>query len=194
MYSHVHSDRDIPLITERIKFGLTALLIALALSFSGKAYAHVEEGHMPDSVAEVEYKILLEFKPNNIEVRTKLAFVLIRQGKLDEAERELEKAAKKAADDPRVHEGFIVLRLKQKKLEEALELAKKAVQSSPDMPILYLHYGNVLEAQDEPTEALKLYRTGLGKIHGKKNDHDREQLEEALKKLGTGQKQPTVNP
>ena len=83
---------------------------------------------MPDAVAEVEYKILLEFKPRDLNTRTKLALVLIRMGKLDDAEKELVKASAQAPDDYRVFEGFIVLRLKQHKAKEALILGQKLLK------------------------------------------------------------------
>ena len=40
---------------------------------------------MPDSVAEMEYFILLEFEPNNLEARIKLGMILLRSEKFDEA-------------------------------------------------------------------------------------------------------------
>ncbi|MBU0481807.1 MAG: tetratricopeptide repeat protein [Proteobacteria bacterium] len=170
-----------------------AILFTALFLYTGEACAHVEKGHMPDSVAEVEYKILLEFKPRDFDTRTKLALVLIRQSKLDEAEQELQRATAIAPGDSRILEGFTLLKLKQQKVSEALEYAQKAVAAAPDRGILFLHYGKALLADGRPEEALAMYRTGLKKVGGNADDHDRQQLDEAIKSIEAGQDMPAAN-
>jgi tetratricopeptide (TPR) repeat protein len=46
---------------------------------------------MPDAIAEMEYRILLEYQPDNTEARNELAMVLYRLDKLDEAFGELQR-------------------------------------------------------------------------------------------------------
>jgi len=46
--------------------------------------AHVTQGNMQEAVVEMEYRILLEFQPDNIEARNKPAMVLYRLDKVDE--------------------------------------------------------------------------------------------------------------
>lgn len=161
------------------------LLLALAVS-TAPALAHVE-GHMPDSVAEMEYRILLEFKPNKFETRVKLAFVLMNQDKLKEAEKEFKRSLDASPGNLQAHLGLSLLRLKQHKINAALEMIKKAVAIEPDNPVVHLNYGLILEADNRPREARQMYREGLAKLARKTEDpevaHDRQQLEKALQRI-----------
>jgi len=60
-------------------------LLAVFIFSANDLQAHVTQGNMPEAVVEMEYRILLEFQPDNIKVRNKLAMVLYRLDKLDEA-------------------------------------------------------------------------------------------------------------
>ena len=161
------------------------LLIAFVFS-TGPVRAHVE-GHMPDSVAEMEYRILLEFRPNNFETRVKLAFVLMNQDKLGEAEKEFNRSLLASPHNFQAHLGLSLLRLKQHKINAALEMIKKAVEIEPDNPAVYLNYGLILEDDNRPREARQKYRDGLAKLAQNPNapeaQHDRQQLESALQKV-----------
>ncbi len=161
------------------------LLLALTVC-AAPSLAHVE-GHMPDSVAEMEYRILLEFKPNKFETRVKLAFVLMNQDKLIEAEKEFKRSLVASPDNLQAHLGLSLLRLKQHKINAALEMIKKALEIEPDNPEVYLNYGLILEADNRPSEARQRYRDGLAKLTQNPGDpeieHDRQQLENALQKV-----------
>ncbi len=161
------------------------LLIALVVS-TAPSLAHVE-GHMPDSVAEMEYRILLEFKPNNFETRVKLAFVLMNQDKLMEAEKEFKRSLVTSPGNLQAHLGLSLLRLKQHKISAALEMIKKALEIEPDNPSVHLNYGLILEADNRPREAQQMYKAGLVKLTGKPDypevEHDRQQLKNALLKV-----------
>ena len=61
-----------------IRNTFSGALLLLAILCAVPVLAHVE-GHMPDSVAEMEYRILLEFKPGDFTTRVKLAMVLMNQ-------------------------------------------------------------------------------------------------------------------
>jgi hypothetical protein len=69
-----------------LAFTACCLAAALILLSAGNGPAHVSSDSMPDSVAEVEYSIYLEFKPNDLQVRNKLGMVYYRLGKLAEAD------------------------------------------------------------------------------------------------------------
>jgi tetratricopeptide (TPR) repeat protein len=163
--------------------GATALLVILC---AVPALAHVE-GHMPDSVAEMEYRILLEFKPRDFAIRVKLATVLMNQDKLAEAEEEFYKALGSKPRDLQAHIGLTRLKLRQNKISDALAMIMKAVDIDPDSAIVYLYYGLTLEADKRPREAMQMYRLGLSKLEDNSSDpeelHEREQLQEALGKL-----------
>lgn len=161
------------------------LLLGLVASTT-PSLAHVEE-QMPDSVAEMEYRILLEFRPHKFETRVKLAFVLMNQNKLEEAEKEFNLSLLAAPQNLQAHLGLSLLRLKQQRTTEALEIIKKAEEIEPDNPAVYLNYGLILEADNRPREARQRYRDGLAKLVRNQEDpeveHDRQQLENALQKL-----------
>ena len=70
--------------TENHILRLVLFTAILLFSCSNPATAHVEKGTMPDSVAEMEYLILLEFEPDNFEVRIQLGMVLFRSEKYKE--------------------------------------------------------------------------------------------------------------
>jgi tetratricopeptide (TPR) repeat protein len=80
-----------------------------------------------------------------------------------------------------------LLRLKQNRTDEALQLIKKAKEIAPDYPEVYLQYGLVLESDNLPGEAMKMYSEGLKKIpadsESPEAEHDRKQLENAIKIL-----------
>lgn len=162
-------------------------LLLVAFVFSPiSALAHVEN-HMPDSVAEMEYRILLEFKPKDIGTRIKLAIVLMNQNKLAEAEKEFFHSLAASPDNLQANIGLSQLRLKRHKISDALEIIKDAIEISPDTPAVYLNYGIILETANRHQEAQLMYEEGLGKLANNPNnpeaEHDRQQLENALKKI-----------
>jgi tetratricopeptide (TPR) repeat protein len=160
-------------------------LLALSLAIP-PAKAHVE-GHMPDSVAEMEYRIVLEFKPKDFATRVKLAMVLMNQDKQAEAEKEFEKALKTDPRNLQAHLGLSLLRLKRNRIGEALLMIEKAAKIAPDSAAVCLNYGKILEADNRPGQAAKMYNKGLGQLAADSDnpdaEHDRQQLETALRNL-----------
>jgi len=167
------------------------LMIACIVGI-GPAQAHVGD-HMPDSVAEMEYRILLEFKPNEFATRIKLAMVLMNQNKLAEAEIEFNLALAKSPRNLSAHFGLSQLKLKQKKTAAALEIIKKALEIAPENPTVYLNYGRILEADNLPEKASQIYKIGLKKwdINHKYPEaaEDRQQLYQALRNIRNKQNQ-----
>ena len=62
-------------VNARLIFFFSALVMIITFS-SVNTFAHVDSDSMPDSVAETEYRIYLEFKPNDIVVMNKLGMFL----------------------------------------------------------------------------------------------------------------------
>jgi len=149
--------------------------------------AHVEKGTMPAPVAEMEYRILLEFKPDDNVTRALLGMALIEQGKLQQAEKEFLTILKKNPADSDSLDALGIIRLKQKKTAEALRLFEQAIMINPADALVYLHLGKALEEDHRPQEALDAYRTGLGNITTDKNIPDlqsqKDQLEAAVSDL-----------
>jgi len=148
--------------------------------------AHVEEDNMPDSVAEIEYRILLEFEPDNLEVRIKLGMVLYRSGKFDEAASEFNHVLKK---NPKNVEALISLARVNIKLlnhEQATTLLQKALPMDPEDMHIYYYLGQALELQGDATGAEDVYKKGISQELSPQNKHAAEErplLVEALKNL-----------
>ena len=155
---------------------LVITTLAFALIFSnGSALAHVEK-NMPDSVAEMEYRILLEFKPGDFNSRIKLGMVLLNQNKLNKAEKELRKALKSSPASQQAHIGLSLVHLKRKEPKQALEVIKTAVNLNPEQGVVYLYYGKILESDSRLKEALQMYKLGLGKLDTSPESEDSHHL------------------
>ena len=98
---------------------------------------------MPDGVAEIEYRILLEFQPDNIEVLNKLAMVLYRLDKLDEALVEVQHVLELDPNNFDALDTLGLVSLKQGKTKLALEYLKSAVRINSEDPLVYYHLGLV---------------------------------------------------
>jgi len=119
------------------------LMLAVFLISAKDLQAHVTQGNTPDAVAEMEYRILLEFQPDNIGVRNKLAMVLYRLDKLDEAVVELQHVLKL---DPKNFDALDTLglvNLKQGRAQQALENLQAAVRINSEDILVYYHLGQV---------------------------------------------------
>lgn len=169
-----------------MKTSLFSALLALSLIFvSQPVQAHVEKS-MSDSAAEMEYRILLEFRPRDFTTRIKLGMVLINLNKLTEADEEFRRVLKSSPDSQQAHIGVALLHLKQNQPEKALELIKKAVDLAPEQGVVYLHYGKILESAARFEEALQIYKLGLGKLDPSptsEDNHHRGKFEKAIQDI-----------
>lgn len=137
-------------------------LILLVWSIAPAA-AHIEKGSMPDSVAEMEYRILLEFEPDNLEVRNQLGMVFYRLGRLAEAEDEFNLVLKKSPDNFDALDALGLINAKRANFQLAINLYKKAIAVNPDDMLVYYHLGQALEQLGDISGAAAAYRTGLSK-------------------------------
>jgi len=168
---------------------LRLVLLSCVLFFffnATPATAHVEKGTMPDSVAEVEYRILLEFKPGNLEVRNKLGMILFRSDKFDEAASEFDYVLKK---DPENIDALTALGRVNTKLsnyKQAIGLLQKALTIRPDDMHIYYYLGQTMEMQGDLSGAEEIYKTGLSREFPPQSEQpaeDRQELIEALQNL-----------
>ena len=166
--------------------------LAFTLIFGyGPVHAHVEKG-MPDSIAEMEYRILLEFKPGDVESRIKLGMVLLNQNKFKEADKEFHKALKSSPESQQAHIGLAILHLKQNRTDRALEFIKEALIIDPERGEVYLHYGKILQSASRNKEALQMYKLGLGKLDPSpesEDHHHRVKIDQAIQEIEVGIKQ-----
>lgn len=137
---------------------LTILVLLLRVA---PASSHVEKGYMPDSVAEMEYRILLEFKPEDNVTRSLLGMALLRQNKLSEAEKEFRILLK---SDPKNFDGLDSLGLilfNQKRFPEALQHLQTAIALRPDDIMVHLHLGMTLISIGQPESARSILANGI---------------------------------
>lgn len=161
--------------------------VLLPFLFSAQVSAHIEKGAMPDSVAEMEYRILLEFEPENLEVRNQLGMVLYRRGKLDAAAEEFNFVLAKAPDNFDATDALGLINMQRGNYQLAIILFKKAIAINPDDMLVYYHLGQALELQGDIAAAAAAYREGLTRDPAgpdrQKKSEQREVLLEALKNI-----------
>lgn len=143
--------------------GIVIFPVILLLVHAMPAAAHIEQGSMPDSVAEMEYRILLEFEPDNLEIRNRLGMVLYRLGRLYEAEAEFDFVLDKAPDNFDAIDALGLISAKRADYQLAIDLYKKAIAINPNDMLVYYHLGQALEQLGDITAAAEAYRTGLSR-------------------------------
>lgn len=132
-------------------------IVFLALILTAlPAMAHIEKGHMPDSVAEMEYRILLEFKPGDNTTRSLLGMALLRQNKLSEAEKEFQLILKSEPKNFDALDSLGLILLKERRFPEALQYLQTAIAIRPNDIMIHLHLGQTLRfiGQTEPARSI----------------------------------------
>jgi tetratricopeptide (TPR) repeat protein len=99
------------------------------------------EQNMPPAMAVMEYRILLEFKPNDLTTRLKMAAALDALGRYDEAEKELERVLAAAPGDFNATDMLGFVRVKQGRVKEGLTLLGRAAAANPDDVMVFYHLG-----------------------------------------------------
>jgi tetratricopeptide (TPR) repeat protein len=127
--------------------------------------AHVEKGAMPDSVAEMEYRILLEFTPRDTATRYLLGMALLRQSKLAEAEKEFRLVLQSDAKNFDALDSLGLVLFKQKRFGEALQHLLAAIKIRPNDIMVHLHLGLTLAGEGKPEEARETLATGLNLLN-----------------------------
>lgn len=132
-----------------------------ALLGPGQSWCHVTDTNMPDAVAEMEYQILLDFQPENTEVRNKLAMVLLRKKKFKEAEAELRTVL--AAEPANFHalDSLGLVMLQTGRPEEAVRQHLAAIKINGQDAMAHYHLGQDYAALGDLAAAHKAYRQAL---------------------------------
>lgn len=138
-----------------------SVLVLFAVHPGATALAHVSADSMPDSVAEVEYRIFLEFRPGDIVVLNKLGMVYYRMGKLREAVREFSKVLKLDPKNSDALDGMGLVKTAQQEYDEAIKYHQQAIAVKADDMMTYFHLGIALEKKGLFREALDAYHTSL---------------------------------
>ncbi len=173
---------------------LAVVLVLMVIVNASRAFGHIDSNSMPDAVAEMEYRILLEFKPEDTVSRNKLAMVLYRLNKLEEAKTELTTILTASPHDFNALDLMGVIALQQKRYAEALQYCKSAAAVNPEDAMVHYHLGQVLTETGAYDEAEQAYRTGLKKTDAGANakNNNAPLFEEALRALETRRKIPCL--
>jgi Flp pilus assembly protein TadD len=127
----------------------------------GLVHAHPETGLLPDAIAEMEYRIVLDITPTDINTRNKLGIVLYRKNKLQEAEKEFASVLRIAPNDFDAHDGMGLVKLKENKSSEAVAWFQKAIVLNSEDTLVHHSLGLALEQLGRLQEATASYRKGL---------------------------------
>jgi len=141
------------------------LALAAALP-AGWSLAHVSADNMPDSVAETEYLIYLEFRPNDLTIRNKLGMVFYRLGKLDLAAGEFSTILRKEPDNYDALDGMGLVQAARQQYDEAVEYHQRAIALKGDDMMTHYHLGQALEKKGRLPEAAAAYQSALD-LYGK---------------------------
>jgi len=150
-------------VNARLIVFFSALVMVITFS-SVNTFAHVDSDSMPDSVAETEYRIYLEFKPNDIVVLNKLGMVYYRLNKWPKAVKEFSKVLKKDPNNYDALDGMGLVKAAQQDYDEAIRLHKKAIALNADDMVGYYHLGSALEKKGMFGEAAEAYHLALVKF------------------------------
>ncbi|NTW87870.1 MAG: tetratricopeptide repeat protein [Desulfobulbaceae bacterium] len=174
---------------------ITTLFFLVLLLPAVPAFSHIEKGTMPDSIAEMEYRILLEFKPEDNVTRSLLGMSLFRQNKLPEAEKEFRLILKSDPKNFDALDGLGLTLFKKKKYEEALQFLQLAIAVRPSDIMVHLHLGLTLGSNGKPEAAAKILTSGLDLLYSQAPSPNKEQQMVQFKNaLVTLPKKPGVTP
>lgn len=125
------------------------------------AHAHPESGFLPDAVAEMEYKIVLDINPSDVATRNKLGVVLYNKNRPKEAAQEFMEALKISPKNFDAHDGMGLVATKGKKYNEAVSWFRKAIGISSEDTMAHYHLGFALEQAGELSDAERSYKKAL---------------------------------
>jgi Flp pilus assembly protein TadD len=160
-----------------MKRGILSGILLFSFLLPGFAQAHPETGLLPDAIAELEYRIVLDITPNDIMTRNKLGIVLYRKNKLAEAGREFAEVLRIAPRDFDAHDGMGLVKLKERKCAEAVSWFRQAILLNGDDTMVHHSLGLALEELGRMQEAEAAYRQGLevnGRLLGRGVNREKE--------------------
>ncbi|OGW37070.1 MAG: hypothetical protein A2Y97_01665 [Nitrospirae bacterium RBG_13_39_12] len=137
------------------------IILATIMIIPWTAYAHPESGFLPDAIAEMEYKIVLEITPGDIETRNKLGIVLYRKNKLKEAEKEFSEVLKTVPGNFDAHDGMGLVKTREKKYDEAVKWFKRAIAIFNEDTMVHYHLGLAYEKISNFADAENSYKKAL---------------------------------
>lgn len=137
------------------------IIILVIVFFPTLALADPPRGFLPDAIAELQYKMLVDINPHDIDARNKLGMALFRENKLQEAENQFAEVLRQAPRDFDAHDGMGLVKIKQRDFPAALSWIQKAISLSEtdtmarfDLGLVYEYSGRFREAEIAYNQAL----------------------------------------
>jgi Flp pilus assembly protein TadD len=138
------------------------IVLALVLALVPiSADAHPETGFLPDAIAEVEYRMVLEINPRDIKTRNRLGIVLYRKNRLKEAEEQFALVLRQSPADFDGHDGMGLVKLKGNRLREAVDWFQRAIVLHDEDTLVHYNLGQSLEGLGRTDEARREYEKAL---------------------------------
>ena len=141
--------------------------------------AEADKAYMDDrfDIAQERLEAIIEQFPDSAEAMNKLAFVLAKQDKNEEAETHYLASLKIDPSDDMTHNALAKLYADMGKNIQAQEHYKKAVEIDKDYELTWFNYGALMDALGQKEEAREMYEKAL------KIDPSYEPALEAMTKL-----------
>ena len=140
-----------------------SLLVSVLTLFALPAVslAHPETGFLPDAIAEMEYKMVLDLNPTDLRTRNKLGIVLYRKNRLKEAQLQFGQVLKAAPKDFDAHDGMGLVKIKERSYADAVAWFAKAISLNGADTMVHYNQGFAYEQLGRLAEAEVCYRQGL---------------------------------
>lgn len=130
-----------------------SLTLILVLIWAGGAWAHMETDDLPDSVAIMQYRLLLYMNPDDTGPRNSLAMALYRTNELDEAEKELRHILEQDPSNFDALDGLGIVLIRMEKHQEAMQYLDKAVKINEQDVMVHVHLSVLYEKMMLPEKA-----------------------------------------
>ncbi len=164
-----------------MKTNIIVLISVLLLISNAPASAHPESGHLPDALAETEYRIAVDLEPKNTDMRNRLGVILYRQNKLRDALKQFNTVLKMKPNDFDAHDGIGLVKLRKGKYDEAAKWFIKALEINDKDPQAHFHLGQAYLELGDLAKAIQEYRKSLTFGEDREVGDELRRLEQLLK-------------
>jgi tetratricopeptide (TPR) repeat protein len=113
----------------------------------------METDDLPDSVAIMQYRLLLYMNPDDTGPRNSLAMALYRTNELDEAEKELRHILERDPSNFDALDGLGIVLIRMEKHQEAMQCLDKAVKINEQDVMVHVHLSVLYEKMMLPEKA-----------------------------------------
>jgi Flp pilus assembly protein TadD len=113
----------------------------------------METDDLPDSVAIMQYRLLLYMNPDDTGPRNSLAMALYRTNELDEAEKELRHILERDPSNFDALDGLGIVLIRMEKHQEAMQYLDKAVKINEQDVMVHVHLSVLYEKMMLPEKA-----------------------------------------